>query len=205
MATMSRKPARRWGVIGLGAGSMAAYTDSGSTMTFFEIDPDIEFVARRYFTFLSRCGTQCRVVVGDGRLELEKLPEGQLDLLMLDAFSSDAIPAHLLSREAIQLYLSRLAPDGVILFHVSNRYLDVPTVVSSLIQDAALVGLIKRDPGGTFDQDGRAASIHVVAARKAEDLGDLTRLPGWEAVRAPRGFRVWTDDYSNLMGIVNFR
>ena len=118
------------GVIGLGTGSIAGYAGPSRRVTFFEIDPDVEMIAVRFFTFLSRCGNQCDVVSGDGRLSIARYPQAEFDLLVLDAFSSDAIPPHLLSREAIDLYLSKLKPDGALLFHVSNRYLKVKDLVA---------------------------------------------------------------------------
>jgi SAM-dependent methyltransferase len=205
MRMLAARPSQRAGIIGLGAGSMAAYAGPGRSMTFFEIDPEMEGIARQYFTFLDRCGSNCRVVTGDGRLELERMPEGYFDFLMLDAFSSDSIPAHLMSREALKLYLSRLTPDGVLLFHVSNRYLDVARLVSALITDASLVGFIKRDEAGVLQNEGKASSIHVVAARRLEDLGSLPSLPGWMPVVRPQSVPVWTDDYSNLLGIIQIR
>src|SRR4030095_9894670 len=106
--------------LGLGAGTVAAYTQPNRHITFFEIDPQVEFIARRYFSFLPRCGAGCDVVLGDGRLSITNAPDGEFDLLVMDAFNSDAIPAHLLSLEAIEIYKKKLKPDGAILFHVSN-------------------------------------------------------------------------------------
>jgi SAM-dependent methyltransferase len=205
MRMLATKQSQRVGIIGLGAGSMAAYAGPGRSMTFFEIDPEMEGIAREFFTFLNRCGSNCKVVIGDGRLELERMPEGYFDFLMLDAFSSDSIPAHLMSREALKLYLSRLTPDGVLLFHVSNRYLDVARLVSALITDASLVGYIKRDEAGPLQSEGKASSIHIVAARRLEDLGSLPSIGGWMPVAHPSSPPVWTDDYSNLLGIIQIR
>src|SRR6185437_9470115 len=123
----ARLPARRVnvGVIGLGAGGLAAYGRPGERWTFFELDPEVERIARdpRFFTYITDSRASIRVVLGDGRLSLGHEPDALLDLLVLDAFSSDAIPVHLLTREALQLYLQKLAPGGVLLFHLSNRYL----------------------------------------------------------------------------------
>jgi spermidine synthase len=201
MAMLAAKGAQRLGVIGLGAGSMAAYASPNRPMTFFEIDPEMENIARRYFTFLDRCGGNCRVIIGDGRLEMERIPPGYFNYLMLDAFSSDAIPTHLLSREALLLYLSKLAPDGIIMFHVSNRYLDVSRLVSALIDDGSLVGFVRRDINSVLD-GSKSQSIHIVAARRKEDLGALPSMAGWTRISSPESFRVWTDDYSNLLSIV---
>ena len=167
----SRGKRQRIGVIGLGSGTMAAYADGDRHVAFYEIDPSVETIARQFFTFVPRCGGNCEVVIGDGRLEVAKAPDGSFDLLMLDAFSSDSIPAHLLSREALQLYLAKLAPDGVLLFHVSNRYLDVERLVSALVTDAGLIALSRFDGAGDLRLEGKTNSTHLVAARHAEDVG----------------------------------
>src|SRR5262249_34230166 len=117
-----RRRAQRLAVLGLGAGTMAAYADATHRMTFYEIDPAVEAVARKYFTFLGQCGSNCDVVMGDGRLQLAREPDASFDLILLDAFSSDSVPTHLLSLEALEIYLAKLKQDGVLLFHVSNRY-----------------------------------------------------------------------------------
>src|SRR5215475_2078601 len=138
---------QRVAIVGLGAGTMAAYAGPQRTMTFFEIDPDVESIARHYFTYLDSCGADCKVVIGDGRLELQRVPDAYFDVLMLDAFSSDAIPVHLTSREALTLYLSKLKPNGLIVFHVFNRYLDVARLISGLICDGGLAGVVRQDFG----------------------------------------------------------
>ena len=117
--------AREVAVVGLGVGTMASYARPGQRWTFFEIDPAIERIARTpaHFSFMEACGDRCPVVIGDARISLNRVPERSYDLLVLDAFSSDSIPIHLLTREAVALYLSRLAPDGVLVMHISNRHL----------------------------------------------------------------------------------
>ena len=200
----SRGKAQRIGVIGLGSGSMAAYANADLHVVFFEIDPSVEKMARDYFTFLPRCMANCEVQLGDGRLELVKAPDASFDLLMLDAFSSDSIPAHLMSKEALQLYLAKLTPDGILLFHTSNRYLDVQKLVSALVADAGLIGFSRFDDAGNLRQEGKTNSSHVVAARNAEDLGHLTNNPGWVRVVAPHDFQPWTDDYSNLLELIRW-
>jgi hypothetical protein len=201
----AREKPQRIGVIGLGAGSMAAYASSDLHISFFEIDKSVETIAHNYFTFLQRCGTNCDVVIEDGRLAVAQAPDGAFDLLMLDAFSSDSIPAHLVSTEAMTLYLSKLAPDGILLFHVSNRYLDVERLVSALVVDAGLVGLSRYDAAGDLSKEGKTNTSHIVAARRAENLGPLVGKPGWNEVVRPPDFRPWTDDYSNLLGLVRWR
>ena len=114
------------GVVGLGVGSLAAYAAAGDQWTFYEIDPVVERIARdgRYFRFLEQCGRACRVIIGDARLSLERSPATH-DIIILDAFSSDAIPLHLLTLEAVRVYLSRLRADGFLAFHISNRHVNL--------------------------------------------------------------------------------
>ncbi len=195
---------QRFGVLGLGSGTMAAYADANTSMTFYEIDPAVEPIARRFFTFLSRCGSNCDLVLGDGRLRVAETPRNSYDLLMLDAFSSDSVPAHLLSREAVQLYLSKLTPDGVLLFHVSNRYLDIERLVAALIGDAGLVGFSRFDDAGDLREMGKSSSSHVVAARRLEDINAIATHSGWVRVSTPPDFKPWTDDYSNLLSLTRW-
>jgi hypothetical protein len=192
------------GVIGLGAGSMAAYGDGTHHVRFYEIDASVESIARQYFTFLPRCGSNCDVVIGDGRLQLEHEPDGVLDLLLLDAFSSDSIPPHLLSREALDVYLAKLKAGGILIFHVSNRYLDVEKLVRAMVVDAGLVAFSRFDDAGDLRKAGKSSANHVVAARRLEDLGDLPGRAGWNRVFRPATLQPWTDDYSNLLSLMRW-
>jgi SAM-dependent methyltransferase len=200
MNMISGRPHQHVGVVGLGTGSMAGYFQPDRHITFFDIDPQIYDIARHFFTFLGRCGSNCNVIIGDGRLSIENTPDRTFDVLMLDAFDSDSIPAHLVSREAVQLYLKKLKPDGLILFHVSNRYMNVEGLVSAVITDASLEGLVRHD----LDEEpaGKLSSDYVVAARRPADLGSLEHDENWARVEKPSGIQPWTDDYSNMLKIV---
>ena len=136
----------RVAVIGLGAGTTAAYRRPGQDWTFYEIDPVVEQIARddRYFSYLSDRAADIPVVLGDARLALAHAPDLAYDLMILDAFSSDAIPLHLMTREALRLYLDKLAPGGVIAFHISNRMLDLAPVLGNLVADAGAAAMIER-------------------------------------------------------------
>src|SRR6185295_3898346 len=138
-------PAKKIGAVGLGAGSLASFAQPGQTWTYFEIDPVVEKFARdaRYFTFLADSPAKPRVVLGDARLTLAAEPDAKFDLLFLDAYSSDAIPVHLVTREALALYLRMLAPGGVLTFHISNLHLDLEPVFAGLARDAQLVSLVR--------------------------------------------------------------
>lgn len=195
-------------VLGLGAGSIAGYAQPGQHWTFYEIDPVVERIARdpRYFTFLRDCAPQARVVLGDGRLSIAREPDGIHDLIIFDAFTSDAIPIHLLTREAVDLYLRKLSPHGVLAFNVTNRYFDLRPVLSRLARDAHLVAFLQAD----FDvtpaeaRAGKTGSQWVVMARRPEDLGGLLNETQWMAALPNVTGAAWTDDYSNVLGALVF-
>ncbi|HEV7889762.1 MAG TPA: fused MFS/spermidine synthase [Pyrinomonadaceae bacterium] len=198
--------ARSVAVVGLGAGTTAAYARAGEGWTFYEIDPEVVNIARdpAFFTYLSSCaGAPVRIVTGDARLRLREAPPSAYDLIVLDAFSSDAVPAHLLTREAVALYLSKLAPGGVIAFHVSNRSLELERVALGVSADAGLDARIfadERKPGDSGRDPNHDASTWVVAARDAEDLGPLARDARWQTAGArDQRLEVWRDDFSNVV------
>ncbi|MEX0833443.1 MAG: fused MFS/spermidine synthase [Actinomycetota bacterium] len=195
------------GVVGLGAGSMACFADEGDHVTFYEIDPEVVRIANdpKLFTFLRDCPGTNEVVLGDARLSLRDAPNGAYDVLVMDAFNSDAIPLHLMTREALQLYLSKLSDDGVLAFHISNRYLNVAPVLGDLAADAGVVAYLGRDVVTEEEVDqGRVRSEWVVMTRDESNLGDLTQDAMWERLPGDPDARVWTDDYSNLAGAFSF-
>src|SRR5262249_25243266 len=140
-------PKSRIAVIGLGIGSLAAYGEPGQRWTFYEIDPAIATLARddRYFTFVRDSAADVRIVLGDARISIAREPPRSFDLLILDAFSSDAIPVHLITREALRLYARVLEPNGVLVFHISNRYINLEPVIGDLAADAGLVAFTEDD------------------------------------------------------------
>ena len=199
--------ARDIAVVGLGVGTLASYAHGDQRWTFFEIDPAVERIARTraYFSFMDACGDRCHVVIGDARVSLSRIPEHTYDLLVLDAFSSDAIPMHLLTREAFGLYLSRLTSDGVLVLHISNRHLNLAPIVGRLAESHGLVALHEIDavqPGGP---EGKQASEWVVMGRKPADVDALTRDARWSALAPPPATPLWTDDFSNILSVLNFR
>ncbi|HEX8558871.1 MAG TPA: fused MFS/spermidine synthase [Pyrinomonadaceae bacterium] len=206
-------PPRAFAVVGLGAGTTAAYSRAGESWTFYEIDPEVVGVARdpRLFTYISECSAApVSVVVGDARLRLREAPDGAYDLIALDAFSSDAVPAHLMTREALALYLSKLAPGGVVAFHVSNRALELERVAGGLAADARLHARVfndGRDADHADDSDvGRDPSTWVAVARAPEDLGAMASDPRWLPLDASApGLVVWRDDFSDLLGVFKWR
>jgi hypothetical protein len=189
---------------------MAPYMQPGQTLTYYEIDPLVAQIAEdpSYFTYLSRCAPGTRIVLGDARLKLHGAPDGGYGLLVLDAFSGDSIPMHLITKEALALYRSKLAPGGIIAFHISNNYFDVSPVLGNLAQDAHMTALIANDTAVTDAQRdaGKQGSIWVVMAEEPGDLdglaADTSRGFRWQPLHGRPGSRLWTDDYSNLLGVV---
>jgi SAM-dependent methyltransferase len=203
MSIMSDRPDQHVGVVGLGSGTIAAYTQPNRKITFFEIDPQVEVIAREYFGYLPRCGMGCDVVLGDGRLSILNAPDAEFDLLVLDAFNSDAIPAHLLSREAVEVYKRKLKPNGAILFHVSNRYLRIRELVVALAFEAKLPAFYRSDDND--GEPGKARSMYVIAAPDPEAVRDLPDKLNWVPVAHFGDVEAWTDDYSNLWAILRWR
>lgn len=201
----------RVAVIGLGIGTLAAYGKPGREFTFYEIDPEVIRIARtpRYFTYLDDSASTLRFVPGDGRLSIAKAPDGAYGLIVLDAFSSDAIPAHLLTREAVELYLRKLRPDGILAFHLTNQSLDLPPVVDAIAADLGLSGLVQTSPADTPQEllEAKDESTWTVLARDREALGVLAVDPRWAPIPDPAGAShrrryLWTDDYTNLWGVI---
>lgn len=190
------------GVIGLGAGTLAAYGRKGDNYRFYDINPQVVAVAARHFYYLADSEARIEVVLGDARLNLEREPAQGFDVLAVDAFSSDAIPVHLITKEALGVYLRHMKPGGVIAFHVSNRFLDLPPVVGRLAREHGLqVALVVDD--GTEGDDDHTKTDWVLISRDPKSLQAEQIL---EASPAPPeekpDWRTWTDDYSNLVQIL---
>lgn len=197
----------RVALVGLGTGALAAYGRPGMTIDAYEIDPAVVRIAqdRALFTYLSASRADAiEVVVGDGRLRLSQAQGKAYDLIVLDAFSSDAIPVHLLTVEAFGVYLERLAEGGVLAVHVSNVYLDLEPVVASAAARLGLVAQMRVDQRDPLDSQrtGRYTSAWIMLARDAADLGPLVGRPLWRAARAPAGFAPWTDQRSNILDVL---
>jgi hypothetical protein len=199
---------RTIGVVGLGTGTILCYSKPGESWTFFEIDPAVEKIARdkRFFTFLSDCAVKPRIVLGDARLTLAREPEARYSLLIIDAFSSDAIPVHLLTREAIALYRRVLDDDGLLMIHISNRRLDLEPVVGDLARDAGLIARIQDHNVADTRQDKEYdyGSDWVVLAKRREDLGRLATDTAWKVIAMSDRPKPWTDDYSNLLSVIRW-
>jgi SAM-dependent methyltransferase len=191
---------RRVAVVGLGAGAIACYGTPENEFTFFDIDPAMIRVAQTRFSFLSNChaGKPHRLIEGDGRLKLAE-ETGKFDLIVLDAFSSDMVPAHLLTREAVQMYLDHLAPGGAILFHVSSRYIHLEELLAATANSFNIEHRWKQ-----VDNKGNplySGSSWIVMAQQGPGIGHLDLLR-WPRINPPEGTKPWTDDYSSVLAVL---
>ena len=200
---LGRAP-RSVAVVGLGAGALSCYATDDQTWTFYELDPTVVAIARnpRWFTYLRDCrAKRLNIVVGDARLRLREAENGSIGLLVLDAFNSDAIPTHLLTREALRMYWRKLAPQGFLAVHVSARFLDLPPVLGALAKSEGLVCRYQAD--NRRDQPiGRSQSTWVVLTRPDTDLGELAFPPRWKPTPVRASVSAWTDDLSDLMSVM---
>ena len=196
----------RAAIIGLGTGSIACYSKPGEQWTFYEIDPTIERIARdpRFFTYLRVCPGDFDVVLGDARLRLPRAADRRYGLIMADAFSSDAVPVHLINREALTLYRSKLREHGIVAFNVSNSYVDLEPVLGNLAHDARMACVAQTDrKSGRDGIPETDASNWVVMARRTPDLRAAASDQRWQDCRRSPGSAPWTDDYSNLLGALD--
>jgi SAM-dependent methyltransferase len=208
-------PGASIGIVGLGAGTLACYRRPGQQWTFFEIDPVMVDIARDpgKFTFLSDCADDAPVVVGDARLQIAQQPPAQFDVVVIDAFSSDAIPLHLLTKEAIGIYARALKPDGILLIHISNRFFGLEPVLAEEARARGWTAAIRLDPGpATEGIDDLTASNWVALTATP---GRMTQLTGglrprdkadeddaWVALQSTPGFERWTDDYASTLPVL---
>lgn len=193
-------PAARIGVVGLGAGTLACFAKPGQHWRFFEIDPAVlAFSTSRRFTYLADCAPGAQVVLGDARLELAKVPPGSLDLLVIDAFTSDAIPLHLLTREAFGVYFRTLAPEGLLLVHISNRHVDLAPVLGAIARSQGLAAALRRD--NPEDRETFTPSSWVLFARSPVALDKVRSLApqaAWEPLPIT-STHPWTDDHASVL------
>jgi len=195
----------RVAVVGLGTGTFACFAEAGDSFKFYEIDASVEKLARdpSRFSYISSCAPDVPVVLGDARLTLAETSD-QYDLIVLDAFSSDAIPIHLMTREAMATYVSRLAPHGIVLMHVSNRHMELSSVVAGIAHANGLVSLMNNRAARDDEDDTKYlfTSTVVISARDEADFDTLREDSDWNAIEPPAGQRIWTDDYSNVVGAI---
>jgi hypothetical protein len=193
----------RVAVIGLGSGTLACASEPGETWKFFEIDQSMVDTARdpKYFTYIRDCAPDLQPVMGDARLTFAREPDGVYDLIIVDAYSSDAIPIHLATEEAMAIYKAKLAPQGAVLMHVSNRHLELASVVVGIAEANDLKSWVYNEDSNRDNEYIFATNV-VVSAREEADVGQLASSDLWAETEADEHQRVWTDDYSNVLGAV---
>ena len=195
---------RRVGVIGLGAGSITAHARAGDVFRFYEINPQVVDLAYREFTFLTATPAKTEVVLGDGRLSMERESPQQYDVIAVDAFSGDAIPMHLLTRESVAIYLRHLKPDGVIAFQATNRFVDIAPVVERLAAEHGMSAVMITDyPSNSDGVDYWLSSTDQILITKNRSLLDHEKIRSAAQPIQPRpGFPTWTDDFNNLLTVL---
>jgi hypothetical protein len=193
----------RYGIVGLGTGSSSCHKKEGETWRFFEIDPLVIQISKnpKNFSFISKCQPDIDIAIGDARLTMAKEADASFDLLIIDAFSSDAIPVHMLTKEAVELFLSKLKPEGVVLLHTSNRYLELNSVLGAILKElpegTAAISVTDRQATGGY---GQSISSNVIFAKSAAALQPFRSLEGVSEVE-DNGVRAWTDDFSDIWGV----
>lgn len=190
--------------IGLGVGTIACYNHSGRSVDFYEINPAVPAIAqdKRLFTYLSGCGTPYSIVLGDGRLNLESAPDASYDAIILDAFSSDTIPTHLITREAFELYMRKVKANGVIIFNASNRYIDLEPQLAALSQSSRVPAIARFSDGRPLGPETMvhySTSFWIAFTPDPDILVDLRTRRLWRTVKGRAGFRMWTDDYADIV------
>jgi hypothetical protein len=205
---------REIGVIGLGTGTTAAWGKPGQRVTYFEIDPMVVRIshAPQLFTYVTDAmanGVDVQVELGDARISLEddeRIPPGKFDLLIVDAFSSDAIPIHLLTKESIELYFRKLSANGILLVHISNRHLELAPVLGNLAGELGLVCRLCKDDNVSDEDEtnGKFASDWVILVRSEKRLGSLAKNSDWKPIPPDARVGIWTDDFSNVVAVLRW-
>jgi len=192
-------------VVGLGTGTFACFREPGDSFKFYEIDATVQKMARdpNYFRYITECAPGVPIVLGDARLTLAQ-SQDKYDLIILDAFSSDAIPIHLMTREAMAIYLSRLAPHGIVLMHISNRHMELASVVAGIAHANGLTSRVNNRAARDDEDDANYVftSTVVISAREDADFDTLGDDPDWTVISPDPRQRIWTDDYSNVVGAI---
>jgi len=192
-------------VVGLGTGTFACFAEPGDQFKFYEIDASVDKLARDSgrFHYLEQCAPDVPVVLGDARLTLAKSPD-RYDLIVLDAFSSDAIPVHLMTREAMAIYVSKLAPHGIVMMHISNRHMELGSVVAGIAHANGLTSRVNNRAAREDEDDAKYifTSNVVISAREEADFGQLLEDKDWNELNIDARQRIWTDDYSNIVGAI---
>jgi spermidine synthase len=192
----------KMGIIGLGAGTLASYGRGGDALRFYDINPLVVKIAKQQFTYLADCPAHIDIVLGDARLSMTSEPSQQFDILVVDAFSGDAIPVHLLTRQAFQIYWRHLKQDGVLAVHVSNRYLQLAPIVALGVQGMGKE--VWEVQNGEDDAKEVFDSTYVLVSSRPGFFNDALFTGLLDKIEVPRNLRAWTDDYSNLWQVLNY-
>jgi spermidine synthase len=204
-------PHARIGIVGLGTGTLSCYHRRGQDWRFFEIDPAIERIARdpSRFTFLARCLPDAKILIGDARLVLAAQPPAGLDILVVDAFSSDSVPVHLLTQEAFQTYRNRLSPDGLLMVHISNRYLDLEPIVAAAAKNGWTARIRKYSPSlqsaAALNYFGSNWIAMSPSSTTVQRLIDRSNNEPWEKLRSDSRLSVWTDNHASILPIIKWK
>jgi SAM-dependent methyltransferase len=201
-------PNARIGIVGLGSGTLSCYKQPGQSWRIFEIDPAMVEIARNQFSFLKRCNADAQIILGDARIRINEQAPASIDVLAVDAFSSDAVPMHLLTHEALRVYGKAVQPNGIVLFHISNRYLDLQPVIADLAQrEGWSAKLLHYDPNTEEQLMSATTSIWIALSRNPATLERVVQLTGedgrlWTPLQPREGFAGWSDDYASILPII---
>ena len=193
---------QRIGMIGLGVGTVAAYCREGDICRIYEINAEVERLARKHFTYLADSKGKVSVILGDARLSLEREANNQFNVLAVDAFSGDSIPMHLITQEAVRAFMGQVSGNGILAYHVSNRFLNLPPVLAEIAEKEKLVGTVVEDPAQK-DNTLHSSSTWVLLARNAEALKGIGEA-GTSLARVA-GAPLWTDDFNNLLSVIKWK
>jgi spermidine synthase len=195
--------ARNVGVVGLGAGTLAAYGKAGDRMRFYEINPLVRPIAENLFTYLRESGAKISFAEGDARISLTREAPQDFDVLAIDAFSGDAIPVHLLTTQAMAVYQKQIAPEGILAFHVSNQYLDLTPEVAALAAASGMEARVVDTPAQEWRGEYRAT--WVLVSNNSAFFAQPQVAASAREIPAKAGLRAWTDDYSSLLPLLQWR
>jgi hypothetical protein len=213
-AALINRWAENVAVVGLGCGTIAWYGRPWQNFDFYEIDPMVVSIASNpdYFTYLKSCKADYRIIVGDARVQLGKAPDHKYDLLIIDAYSSDSVPVHLLTKEAFAMYTSKIKPDGMLVLHISNRYFKLSPIIAGIFAELGISGREKLDDPKNYsikydwyDEEQLSKSFWVAGSKSEERLASLHRFGKWRKMQVSRAYSIWTDDYANLLQVYNWR